>query len=305
MVAVMSKIATFAELERAAKSQASKRLVVAMAEDGDSLKAACHAAAQNVVEPVLVGDPEAIRKVAAEEGADTGGFRVVAARGEAQCAEQAVALIRSGEGDALMKGGLSTASLMRRVLASEGGLKASPVLSHVAIVQTSSYPKLLFMSDAALNIAPDLTTKIAILRNAVAVARRFGVERPKVAVIAAVEKVNPEAMPATADAALLAKMADRGQIEGCLVDGPFALDNALSAKSCEVKHITTQVGGDADVLLMPDIEAANVFYKTMVYLTDAKVAGLITGAQVPIVLPSRADSDDVKYLSILAAVTGV
>jgi phosphate butyryltransferase len=298
----MSKIATFADLDRLAKSQPSKRLVLAMAQEGDSLKAACNAAAQQIVDPVLVGDPQAIQRVAEEEGVDIGGYRLLAASSEAECAAQAVQLIRSGEGDVLMKGRVSTANLMRAVLASDSGLKASPVLSHVTIVEIDTYHKLLFMSDPGLNIAPDLATKIAILRNAVAMAHRFGVSRPKVAVITAVEKVNPESMPATVDAAVLAKMSDRGQIEGCVVDGPFALDNALSAKSCEIKGIKTEVGGDADILLMPDIEAANVFYKTLAFLTNAKVAGLITGAKVPIVLPSRSDSDSIKYLSILAAV---
>jgi len=298
----MSKIATFADLERLVKSAALKRVVLAMAQEADALKAACYAAAQKIVEPVLVGDPQAIQRIAAEEGLEIGAFRLVEAGGESECAATAVQLIRGGEGDVLMKGRVSTAALMRAVLAGDSGLKASPVLSHVCIAEIGSYPKLLFMSDAGLNIAPDLPTKVAIVRNAVAMAQRFGVSRPKVAVITAVEKVNPEAMPATADAAILAKMADRGQIEGCLVDGPFALDNALSAKSCETKGIRSEVGGDADILLMPDIEAANIFYKTLAYLTDAKIAGLITGASVPIVLPSRADSDSIKYLSILAAV---
>lgn len=299
----MAKITTFADVERVARSGAVRRMVLAMAQEGDALKAACDAAARKIVEPVLVGDPQAIERVATEEGLQIGGFRVVEASGEAECAAKAVQLVRAGEADLLMKGRLLTASLMRAVLASDTGLKASPVLSHVTIVEIGTYPKLLFMTDPGLNIAPDLATKISILRNAVGIANRFGVSRPKVAVIAAVEKVNPESMPATVDAAVLAKMSDRGQIEGCLVDGPFALDNAVSAKSCEIKGIRTEVGGDADILLMPDIEAANVFYKTLAYLTDAKIAGLITGARVPIVLTSRSDSDSTKYLSILAAVT--
>jgi phosphate butyryltransferase len=253
------------------------------------------------VEPVLLGSEKQLRELAAREHLDIARFRLVHAEGEKECAARAVELLRAGEAEVLMKGRIATSTLMKAVLDSGSSLKGPGLLSHLTLIQSPAYPKLLFMSDPGLNIAPDLNVKIGILENAVTAARKLGVPRPKVAVIAAVEKVNPGAMPATVDAAALSKMAERGQILECLVDGPLSLDNALSARSCEVKGIGGEVGGDADILLMPDIEAANIFYKTVAFFSEARMAGVVVGARVPIVLPSRADSDAVKYDSILAA----
>jgi phosphate butyryltransferase len=296
-------IRTFEELENTAKSKPSRKLALAMAEETDALKAVLTAAGEGIVEPILVGNEQAIAGIAEEEGLDLSPYRIEPAEGEEQCAAKAVELVREGEAAVLMKGRTPTAVIMRAVLHRHGGLRGPGVLSHVSIIQIDKYPKLLIMSDPGINIAPDLKTKAAIIGNTVYVANRLGIERPKVAVIAAVEKVNPTAMPVTADAALLSKMSERGQITGCIVDGPFALDNALSRKSCETKGIRTEVGGDADILLMPDIEAANVFYKTLAHLTDAKIAALTIGAKVPVVMSSRADSDAIKYNSILGAVS--
>ncbi len=296
-------IRTFADLEREAKSRPSRRIALAMAQEGDALAAVMNAAAQKLVEPILVGDPGEIHELAERKGLEIGSFTLVEAAGEQECAATAVELVRSGQAQVLMKGRVPTAVIMRAILNKDRGLKGEGILSHVTIVRPPGYHKFLIMSDPGLNIAPDLRAKEAILANAVTVAHRLGIERPKVAVIAAVEKVNPGAMPATVDAALLAKMSDRGQIEGCVVDGPFALDNAVSRRSCEVKGIGGEVCGDADILLMPDIEAANVFYKTLAYLTDFPMAGLVMGARAPVILPSRADKDAIKYLSILAAVS--
>lgn len=175
------------------------------------------------------------------------------------------------------------------------------MLSHLAIFESPEYHKLLFMSDAAMNIAPDLNEKISITKNAVEAVRALGYERPKVAMISAVEKVNPEAMPSTAHAALIAKMAERGQIKHAEIDGPLALDNALSEHANRVKGLKTSVGGDADICIVPNIETGNVFYKLLTILGRARVAGVIIGASVPVVLTSRADSEDAKYLSILSA----
>jgi phosphate butyryltransferase len=296
-------INTFEELEKTVKSKPSRRLALAMAEEGDALKAATEAAQQNIVEPMLVGNEADIRAIAESEGIDISPYRFVAAQGAEECAARAVELVRSGEADVLMKGRTPTAVIMRAVLNRETGLRGSGVLSHVSVIELSRYPKFLLMSDPGINIAPDLRTKAAIIANAVSVAHKLGIECPKVAVIAAVEKVNPGVMPATVDAALLAKMSERDQIQGCIVDGPFALDNAISSKSCETKGIISQVGGDADILLMPDIEAANVFYKTLAYLSDAKIAAITIGAKVPVVMSSRADSEAIKYYSILGAVS--
>jgi len=292
----------FEELETLVRQGARKRLVLAMAEEEDGLKAAVAAAAQGVVEPVLVGNPRQVREVAAHEGLDLGSFRLVPAEGEKECAARAVELLRAGEAEVLMKGRMATLTLMKAVLDSANGLKGAGLISHLTLIESEAYPKMLYMSDPGVNIAPDLMAKAAIIENAVRAARLLGVIKPKVAVVAAVEKVNPGAMPATVDAAALAKMADRGQIAGCLVDGPLSLDNALSAKSCEVKGIGGEVGGDADILLMPDIEAANIFYKALAFFSGARMAGVVMGARVPIVLPSRADSDATKYYSILAAI---
>jgi phosphate butyryltransferase len=293
----------FADLERIAKGKTPRRLVLAMAEEAEALKAAVNAASQEIVEPVLVGNRGEIERIASEQSLYITPFRIVPAEGEEQCAARAVELVHTGDAEVLMKGRTSTAVIMRAVLNRQTGLRGPGVLSHVSIIEIPTYHKLLLMSDPGINIAPDLPTKLEIIANAVSVAHRLGIERPKVAVIAAVEKINPGSMPVTVEAAVLAKMSERGQIPGCLVDGPFALDNALSRKSCEVKGIRTEVGGDTDILLMPDIEAANVFYKTLSQLTPAKIAALIIGARVPVVLSSRSDSDTIKYLAILGAVS--
>ena len=296
-------VKSFDELERLARERPCRRLALAMAQESDALKAVVNAAERGIVEPVLVGSEAQIRDIAAKEGLDISSFTLIPVEGEEAAAARAVEVVREGQADVLMKGRVPTSTIMRAVLSGQHGLKGAGVLSHVTIVEISTYPKLLLMSDPGLNIAPDLKTKVSIIDNAVAVAHALGIQRPKVAVIAAVEKVNPAAMPATVDAALLAKMSDRDQILGCVVDGPFALDNAVSPHSCEVKGIRSEVGGDADILLMPDIEAANVFYKTLAYLTDARMAAIIMGARVPLVMTSRADSDSNKYYSILAAVS--
>lgn len=296
-------IKSFEEMEIKAKGQPSKRVAIAMAQEADALTAVLQARNENIVQPVLVGKQQEIEAVAEAENLDISSCQIVGAENEAEAAAKAVELVREGAADLLMKGKVATATLMKAVLDKEKGLRGAGILSHVTIAALSTYPKLLIMTDAALNIAPDLSAKIAIINNAVEVARRLGVATAKVGVICAVEKVNPEAMPATRDAALLAKMADRGQIKNCLIDGPFALDNAVSSKSCQIKGIRSEVGGDADILLMPDIEAANVFYKTIAYLTDNPMAGIIMGARVPIILTSRADSERIKYLSILAGVS--
>ena len=296
-------IRNFDELEKLAKGRPPKRIALAMAQEDDALGAIVRAAEKGLAIPVLVGEEKKIREISAREGLNIKPYKILPAEGEASAAAKAVEAVRAGEADLLMKGKVSTATLMKAVLSKETGLRGAEVLSHVTLFEAPSYGKLLLMSDAALNIAPDLCTKAAIIANAVEVARRLGIERPKVAVLCAVEKVTPESMPATVEAALLAKMAERGQIKGCTVDGPLALDNAVSKKSCEIKGISSEVGGEADIVIVPDIEAGNIFYKAIAYLTDYRIAGIIVGAQVPIILTSRSDSDTVKYLSILSGVS--
>ncbi|MBI9102642.1 MAG: bifunctional enoyl-CoA hydratase/phosphate acetyltransferase [Spirochaetales bacterium] len=295
-------IKNFDELEKIAKENPSRSVALAMAEESDALAAIMSAAGADIVSPILVGNGDEIRRIAGELGIELGDTRIVEAEGEYDSAEKAVELVKNGEADCLMKGKTATSTIMKAALNKEKGIRGNSLLSHISIANPPNYPKLLVITDAAMNIAPDLDAKIGIINNAVSISRKLGVDKPKVAVIGAVEKVNP-AMPATMDAAVLSKMAQRGQIKNCLIDGPFALDNALSKKSCEVKGIVSEVGGDADILLLPTIEAANVLYKSLSVLTDIPMAGIILGAAKPIILTSRADSDRIKYLSILAGVS--
>lgn len=296
---------TIADILAAARTAGRKRIAVAAAQEASALEAALDARAAGIAEPILIGDLEAIRAIAAGLGADLTGIRMIEEKDYAKAAAAAVALVRSGEADVLMKGVLDTAILLKAALNKEAGLNAGRLTSHVAVIESPHYHKLFIVTDAAINIAPDLQGKLDIVANAAAVSRAIGVETPKVAMLAAVEKVNPEKMPCTADAALIAQMNRRGQVKGCVVDGPLALDNAISAESARIKKIVSDVAGDADVLVVPDIEAGNVLYKALLDLGGAKGAGIVAGAAKPIVLTSRADSRETKLASIaLAALAG-
>jgi len=243
--------------------------------------------------------------MALEAGLDLEGVRLMEAKDFADAATKAVALVRSGEADILMKGVLDTSILLKAALNKEAGLNSGRLTSHVAVIESSYYHKLFIVTDAAINIAPDLQGKVDMIANAVQVSRSLGVERPKVALLAAVEKVNPERMPCTVDAAIITQMQKRGQIKDCIVDGPLALDNAISAESARIKKIVSEVAGDADILVAPDIEAGNILYKALVDLGGAKGAAIVAGAAKPIVLTSRSDSKETKLASIaLAAIAG-
>ncbi|HEY3364624.1 MAG TPA: bifunctional enoyl-CoA hydratase/phosphate acetyltransferase [Symbiobacteriaceae bacterium] len=228
------------------------------------------------------------------------GLRIVRENPEAAAAD-AVAAIRSGEAQLLMKGLLQTATIMKAVLNRETGLRTGRALSHACAFEIPDWEKLVFVTDVALNVAPDAARKADIIRNQVIMAQALGVARPKVAALAAVETVNPD-MPATLDARLLQEMAERGELGDCDVQGPLALDLAVSAESGRTKGVTGPVVGDADILLVPDIEAGNMLYKGLVYFAKARPAGIIMGARCPIVLLSRADSADAKLMSIALAV---
>lgn len=228
-------------------------------------------------------------------------IEVIAAQSSAEAAELSVKAVRNGEADVLMKGNIPTANILKAVLNKEWGLRKGSVLSHVATFEVPNYNRLIFVTDAAMNIAPDVTQKAAIIQNTVEVALAIGIDLPKVAPIAAVEVVNP-AMQATIDAAMLTQMNRRGQIKNCVVDGPLALDNAVSQIAAEHKGIVSDVAGKADILLVPTIEAGNVLYKSLVYFADAKVGAMIAGAKAPIVLTSRADSAETKVYSLALAV---
>ena len=209
-------------------------------------------------------------------------------------------MVHDGKADVLMKGKVGTSDMLKHVLNKEYGLRTGKLLSHFAYFEVETYHKLIAVTDVAMNIAPNLTEKIAILNNSVRVLNNLGIEKPKVAVLGAIEKVNTE-MSATLDAALLSKMNQRDQILNCIVDGPLAFDNAISFESARYKEIKSEVAGDTDLLFMPDIEVGNVLYKTLVFFAKAKVASMIVGASAPIVLTSRSDSEQAKFDSILLA----
>ena len=283
----------------AAKSLPNRqRLVVAAAQDPDVLEAVRDAVDWGIVSAILVGDPEKIAAIAGEVGLPREKCTVIPETDTILAARRAVAMVAAGQGDLVMKGRIGTADILRAVLDKEKGLRTGRLLSHVTALDIQGIGRLLFMTDAAMNIAPDLGQKVQIVQNAVDVVRALGFERPKVAALAAVELVNPD-MPAAVEAALLAKMADRGQIKGAIVDGPLALDNAISLHSAQVKGINSPVAGHADILMVPDIEAGNVLYKSAVYFgRESRVAGVIAGARAPVVLTSRSDSHQAKLDSI-------
>lgn len=289
------------ELTEKARSKTKRKIAVAAAEDEAVLKSLKAAVNENIVIPVLVGDKSEIEKIAKSIGFDLNDIQIIHNdKGPNMSAQIAVSLVKNGEADILMKGFVSTGSLLKAVLDKENGLRKGQVLSHVAFFESPYYHKLLCVTDVAMNIAPDFDTKVHILNNAVEACHKIGIMNPKVAVIAAVETVNPK-MEATVHAAMLKTMSDRKQISGCIVDGPLAIDNAISKEAAMHKGIVSKVAGDCDVILVPDIEAGNIFYKALNFLGGATTAAVIMGATVPIVLTSRSDSESSKMFSIALA----
>ena len=254
-----------------------------------ALAGAMEAAQLGLITPILVGPAAKIAEVARAQGIDLGTVRIVDAPHSHASAARAVELVRQGEAELLMKGSLHTDELLGAVVARETGLRTGRRLSHVFIMDVPTYHKVLIVTDAAINIAPSLEDKVDICQNAIDLAVSLGVAEPKVAILAAVETVNSK-MPATIDAASLCKMAERGQIKGGLLDGPLAFDNAISKDAARVKGIASEVAGDPDILLAPDLEAGNILAKQLTFLANADSAGLVLGARVPIILTSRADS---------------
>ncbi|MDM5195180.1 phosphate butyryltransferase [Bacillus hominis] len=285
-----------------AAGQPKKTVAVAVAEDHEVIEAVAKAIKLQLAQFRLYGNQEKIIGMLQEHGLQTSEhIEVIAAASSAEAAELSVKAVRNGEADVLMKGNIPTANILKAVLNKEWGLRKGSVLSHVATFEVPNYDRLIFVTDAAMNIAPDVTQKAAIIQNTVEVAQAIGIDLPKVAPIAAVEVVNP-AMQATIDAAMLTQMNRRGQIKNCVVDGPLALDNAVSQIAAEHKGIVSDVAGKADILLVPTIEAGNVLYKSLVYFANAKVGAMIAGAKAPIVLTSRADSAETKVYSLALAV---
>jgi phosphate acetyltransferase len=266
-----------------------------------ALSAAIDAGTQGLIEPILVGPAAMIAEIAKAKGIDLRGAQVVDAADSRAAAATAVQLVRQGRAELLMKGSLHTDELLGAVVARETGLRTGRRLSHVFLMDVPTYHKVLIVTDAAINIAPTLEDKVDICQNAIDLARALGVERPKVAILAAVETVNSK-MPATLDAAALCKMAERGQIRGGILDGPLAFDNAISREAAKIKGITSEVAGDPDILLAPDLEAGNMMAKQLTFLANADSAGLVLGARVPIILTSRADSLRSRVASCAVAV---
>ncbi len=298
-------ITSFEQIFEKLRSKPRKRLIAAWAVDDHTINAVRLAVEAGIVEATLVGDERMIRQVCAKEKIDPSIFSIVPNEDEIRSVSMAVDLINGGEGDILMKGLCSTDKYMRAILNKEKGLlPPKAVLSHVTVVSHPRYHKLLVIGDIAVIPAPDLTQKIAITNYVVKTAKALGVSKPKVAIIAATEQLLP-GMQACIDAAIISKMADRGQITGCIVDGPLALDVALSTEAAAVKKLVSSVAGDADCLVFPNIESANVFYKVNTQLcVDTKIAAIVAGATAPCVLSSRSDSIDTKLNSIaLAALT--
>jgi phosphate butyryltransferase len=283
-------------------------VAVAVAEDEEVIEAVIEALKRNLANFILFGDNEKINTILNVKHKDqqksNKSLTVVHADSNTMAAELAVRAVSTKEATVLMKGNIPTSVLLKSVLNKEYGLRTGNILSHVAVFEIPDYDRFTIVTDAGMNIAPDLEEKAQMIRNAAAIARAIGIEYPKVAPIAAVEVVNP-AMQATIDGAALTIMNKRGQITGCIVDGPLALDNAVSALAAEHKGIQSEVAGRADILLVPAIEVGNVLYKSLIYFAKAKVGAVIAGAKAPIVLTSRADSAESKLYSLALAICSV
>ena len=296
----MSK--NFDDLLSRVKECKRKKVSVAVAQDEPVLEAIKAAKEQGIADAILVGDKNKIKEIADSIGMDITQFEVIHEPDVKKAALFAIQLVSSGRADMVMNWIVDKATFLRSVLNKEVGLRTGKVMSHVSVFEIEGFDRLIFLTDAAFNTYPDLKAKVQIVQNSVSVAHACGIECPKVAPVCAVEVVNPD-MPATIDASLLSKMNDRGQIKGCVVDGPLALDNALSEEAAHHKGITGPVAGKADVIMLPNIETANVMYKTLTYTSNSRNGGILVGTSAPVILTSRADSFETKVNSIaLAAV---
>jgi phosphate acetyltransferase len=267
-----------------------------------AMKGTVEAAVEGLIKPTLIGDEAEMKALAAKIGVDISGYPVVQADTERKAAELGVAMCRNGQAQAMMKGSLHTDELMKAAMKAETGLRFSGRrISHVFIMDTPAYARTVLITDAAINITPELEDKIHIVQNAIDLAHALGIPEPKVALLSAVETVNPK-IKSTLDAAALCKMADRGQITGGILDGPLAFDTAVSAKAASIKGLVSPVVGQADILVVPDLESGNMLAKQLEYLGGAQLAGIVLGARVPVILTSRADSAETRLTSCAVAV---
>lgn len=290
-------IKNFDELLQIAKSRSKMKLSVAAAQDAEVLLAVDNARSIGLIDGILVGDIIKIKEIAEACSINLSDYEVIDVKDLTQAAKVAVGLVSSGKADFLMKGIIGTAELLRAVLDKETGLRTNSLLSHVMVYSVPAYHKLILLTDGGMVMYPDLQQKIQIIQNAVKAAEALGITPINVAPLCAVEVVNPD-MQSTIDAAVLTKMNQRGQIKGCIIDGPLALDNAISAEAARHKGITSPIAGETDIFLVPNIEAGNLLGKSLTYFAGAKSAGVIMGAKCPIVLVSRADTSQTKLYSI-------
>lgn len=288
------------DLHQLAKANTKKKLVLAAAHDADALTAVINAWKENIVDIVLVGDEKKIKDIASNNSLDISSFEIIDEADVDKAAAVAVRLVSEKKADILMKGNLGTANLLRAVLNKEYGLRSGELLSHLALFEVPEYHKIIALTDAAMNISPDITGKVSLIKNAVNYLNKLGINNPKVALLSAAETVNFN-MKSSTEAAIISKMNDRKQIKNCIIDGPLAFDNAISEKSAKKKGIDSPVAGDADLLVGDDIDAANAIYKSFIYFAKANIAAVIVGATAPIVLTSRADTDKAKLDSIALA----
>ena len=299
-VTISDKYARLQALVARAKGLAAIDMAVAHPCDKESLKGALMAAEAGLIDPILIGPETKIRAIAEEHGFDLRQHRIVNVKHSHESAAMAVTLVRNGDAEAIMKGSLHTDELMAEIVSRAAGLRTSRRISHVFLMDVPTYPRPIMITDAAINIAPELEEKSHIIQNAINLAHIIGIPEPRVAILSAVETINPK-IQSTLDAAALCKMADRGQITGGLLDGPLAFDNAVSMMAAKTKGIKSAVAGCADILVVPDLESGNMLAKQLEYLANALTAGIVLGAKVPIVLTSRADTAETRIASCVIA----
>ncbi len=283
-----------------AKSKPARKLAVAAAADEHALDAVCEAASNGIVKPILSGDEKKIIDIAGSIGFDLSGTEIIHEPDPVKASTIAVSLIRDGKADILMKGLVGTADFLKCVLDKDRGIGRGATMSHAALLESPDYHKLLCITDCGMIVLPDFKEKVEIIKNAVEIYKKLNADKPKVAVLAAVEVIN-EKMDPTIHAAMLTAMNRRGQIKGCIIDGPLAFDNLISRDACIYKGIETEVGGDTDIVLCPNIETGNTLYKALTFLGKATTASIMLGARVPVVLTSRSDSNRSKLMSIALA----
>ncbi len=291
------KITSFNQLISIVKNKERKKLAIASAEGEEIIEAVKQATEEKIISAVLIGDQAKIERLCKKKSLDLNQVEIINVPDPNLTAKVAVETVKQGKAEILMKGKVGTSTLLKAVLDKESGLRTGALLSHVSVIEVEAYHKLMLVTDGGMNIKPDINQKADILNNAVEVAKKLGVEKPKVSCLAAVELVNPD-MQETVDAAGLVKMAERGDIKDVIIDGPIAFDVAIDIQAARMKGIVSPVAGDTDIFLVPDIASGNIFVKSLIYLANAKVGGVVVGAGAPIVLLSRSDSAAMKLYSM-------